>query len=78
MELNLPVQKTPKVVPPVFASRNQATTAHPSEVQPEEEPVFEEKTFTRKLDDNDDDVGAVTFKKRKFGSKQVRRRMSDD
>lgn len=50
----------------------------PQEPEPVPQKTFKEKIVTQVSTGDSDDEGAVTFKKRKFGNKNVRRRMNDE
>ncbi|XP_066598152.1 WW domain-binding protein 4 isoform X2 [Prorops nasuta] len=68
VDLQLPEQKK-KTELPVFGKAERPTT----------QKTFVEKTVTRLKTDGSDDEGApTTFKKRKFGNRSVRQRVSDE
>ncbi|OXU23176.1 hypothetical protein TSAR_012840, partial [Trichomalopsis sarcophagae] len=69
IDLQLPRAKVPSV--PII------TYTEPEPPQPSR--VFKEKTITHvSTGDSDDEAPTVSFKKRKLGSKNMRRRMTDD
>lgn len=72
--------KTPKIDLQLPKKEEVQIVTPPSNIEePQPKRVFKEKTVTTiSTGDSDDEGPATSFKKRKFGNRNVRKRMEDD